>query len=212
MTHPSAVDTPRREGGRNRRGNSTREKILTAAAQFFRQRGFHATGIDDIGAAVGITGPGIYRHFESKHDLLAALMERAVARHEDIVRRALELSGSPLEALEAIVTYSAEALVENRDLSATYFQEIRNLAEKDRARLGRLQRLLIEEWVHMLSQVRPGLTDGEARLTVRAVGGLLNSLAFYHSDMDPARLQIILARMAMGALLAEYPPREDAGS
>jgi AcrR family transcriptional regulator len=191
-----------RDPAPTRRGHSRREKILAAAAELFRKRGFHGTGIDDIGAAVGITGPGVYRHFEGKHDLLAAIMERGIARHQVIVEEALATTSTPRKALERFVTLSARALVEDQDLTAIYFQEMRNLPADDRARLGRMQRLLIEEWVHVLSQVRPELGDEEARLTVRAVGGLMNSLAYYHSSLDPARLQELLAKMAMAALLA----------
>src|SRR3990172_3114367 len=40
-----------------------REAILDAATHLFSARGYADTGIDDIGAAVGITGPAVYRHF-----------------------------------------------------------------------------------------------------------------------------------------------------
>src|SRR3569833_1006145 len=43
-----------------------REQILSAAAELFAHHGFHGVGIDDIGAAVGISGPALYRHFRSK--------------------------------------------------------------------------------------------------------------------------------------------------
>ena len=57
-----------------------REQLLEAAAVLFAERGYHAVGIDDIGAAAGISGPGVYRHFAGKQALLAALCERALHR------------------------------------------------------------------------------------------------------------------------------------
>ena len=59
---------------------SRREMILDAAVALFRTEGFHGAGIDDIGAAAGISGPGVYRHFANKHALLVAMSERVVER------------------------------------------------------------------------------------------------------------------------------------
>jgi len=57
-----------------RRSTERRGQILTAAARLFRQRGFAGVGIDDIGTAVGVSGPAVYRYFPSKHALLAAIV------------------------------------------------------------------------------------------------------------------------------------------
>ncbi|MEV4863437.1 TetR/AcrR family transcriptional regulator [Streptomyces ossamyceticus] len=51
-----------------------REQILKEAARLFAERGFHGVGVDEIGAAVGISGPGLYRHFAGKDAMLAELL------------------------------------------------------------------------------------------------------------------------------------------
>ncbi|MEV7088563.1 TetR/AcrR family transcriptional regulator [Streptomyces sp. NPDC093085] len=51
-----------------------REQILQQAARLFAERGFHGVGVDEIGAAVGISGPGLYRHFAGKDAMLAELL------------------------------------------------------------------------------------------------------------------------------------------
>ena len=53
---------------------SRRDQILTAAAELFARHGFHGVGIDDIGAAVGISGPALYRHFRSKDAMLGEML------------------------------------------------------------------------------------------------------------------------------------------
>ena len=53
-----------------------REQILKEAARLFAERGFHGVGVDEIGAAVGISGPGLYRHFAGKDAMLAELLVR----------------------------------------------------------------------------------------------------------------------------------------
>src|SRR3954470_1711295 len=60
------------------RGRERRERLLNAAARLVAERGFHSVGIIEIGAAAGVTGSAIYRHFKSKGDLLVALFERVV--------------------------------------------------------------------------------------------------------------------------------------
>jgi AcrR family transcriptional regulator len=54
-----------------------RPLIEQAATRLFAERGFAATTVDDIAAAAGVTKPMVYRHYESKHELCIALLERA---------------------------------------------------------------------------------------------------------------------------------------
>src|SRR4051812_50158227 len=59
---------------------SRREQIRQPAAQLFAERGSRAVGVDDVGAAVGVTGPAIYRHFASKDAMLAEMLVRISER------------------------------------------------------------------------------------------------------------------------------------
>ena len=71
-----------------------RQAILDAATRLFSSRGYADTGIDDIGEAVGITGPAVYRHFTSKQELLVAVLERAVVHAESIAPGVRSEAGS----------------------------------------------------------------------------------------------------------------------
>jgi len=55
-----------------------REKIITAAAKLFREKGFDGIGVADLMKAAGLTHGGFYGHFSSKEDLMAQACERAV--------------------------------------------------------------------------------------------------------------------------------------
>jgi AcrR family transcriptional regulator len=81
-----------------------REQILAAAAELFAHRGFHGVGIDDIGAAVGISGPGVYRHFRNKDAVLGQMLvgisetllaggEQRVRAHADLPAGSAGVSG-----------------------------------------------------------------------------------------------------------------------
>ncbi len=68
----------RREGyphRRPRRGLRTRQQILDSSLRLFSQRGFASTTVRDIARAVGITDAAIYYHFNSKRELMEALVE-----------------------------------------------------------------------------------------------------------------------------------------
>ena len=64
-----------RDAKRTRRGPHTRKQILDASLRLFSERGFARTTVRDIARQAGITDAAIYYHFESKRDLLDALVE-----------------------------------------------------------------------------------------------------------------------------------------
>src|SRR5215207_7239218 len=57
-----------------------RERILDAAAQLFRERGFEGIGVADLMKEAGLTHGGFYGHFSSKEDLVAEACVRTSAR------------------------------------------------------------------------------------------------------------------------------------
>ena len=72
---------PPRQRGRSQSvaAEPTRERILSAAAQLFAEQGFASTSMPAIAALSGITAGAIYRHFESKAELLLEVVKRALA-------------------------------------------------------------------------------------------------------------------------------------
>ena len=63
--------------------------ILAAAAAMIADRGFHVTRLEDIGQAVGISGPGLYRYVSGKEDLLAQILVDISVRLVDGARAVL---------------------------------------------------------------------------------------------------------------------------
>ena len=61
-----------------------RERILDAAAQLFRERGFDGIGVADLMEAAGLTHGGFYGHFSSKEDLMAQACARALTRSLEV--------------------------------------------------------------------------------------------------------------------------------
>lgn len=177
-----------------------RERILQEAVELFRRDGFTDTGIDDIGAAAGITGPGVYRHFESKQQILEEATRQASER---VLRRAHEIveqGATPEEALERLADQLAGSVVESPALVAVLHRERRNLGRTARATMDRAYRLYVEEWVHAITQLRPDLDDGEARAAAHGILGIAFSVAQFDSGLDRERLATLLRTMILGAV------------
>jgi AcrR family transcriptional regulator len=78
---------------RTRRGAETAERILDAAEALFAERGYAATTLRDVAAAVGVQNPSLYNHFPSKEALYAAVLERGIRPVLDGLSRWVERSG-----------------------------------------------------------------------------------------------------------------------
>jgi len=84
----------------HRKGSVTRDRILDVAEAAILEKGFAATSIEEMIAAVGITKNGFFYHFRDKNELAKALLVRYVEREntlfDDLFRRADELDEDPL--------------------------------------------------------------------------------------------------------------------
>jgi AcrR family transcriptional regulator len=79
--------------------DARRAQLLASTARLFRRHGFNGVGIDDIGAAAGISGPAIYRYFSGKQALLAAILDSYLDRFEQQLDALRNGGGqSPLQA------------------------------------------------------------------------------------------------------------------
>jgi AcrR family transcriptional regulator len=99
-----------------RRGGDTRERILDAAEAAVLEKGFAATSIDELIAAVGITKSGFFYHFHDKGELAKALLVRYTEREDelfgDLFRRADELNEDPLHGFLVALKMMAELLAD----------------------------------------------------------------------------------------------------
>lgn len=171
-----------------------RERLLDAAAGLFASRGYHAVGIDDIGAAAGITGPGVYRHFPCKQALLEQLCDLAMTRL---------LQGAQQSAtLESLVDLHVMFAVDEHTLLGVWVREQRALSDDVRRSLRHRQRAYEQVWREVLERLRPDLSAAEAQVTVNCTLAMLNARALVDTAIPPERLAALLRGMALAALLS----------
>ena len=182
---------------------SRREQILRAAAQLFAERGSRAVGVDDVGAAVGVTGPAIYRHFASKDAMLAEMLlrisERLLAGASEQVAAA---GPDPAAQLRALVAFQVNFALDNPALITVQDRDLGSLPPADAATVRRLQRRYVEVWVDVLTRLRPEEGTDASRARAHAVFGLVNSTPHSAGRLPRPAMAALLAAMAEAAATA----------
>ncbi|MET0865402.1 MAG: DUF2087 domain-containing protein [Nakamurella sp.] len=186
------------------RGAARREAILTAAAQLFAERGYAAVGMDDIGAAAGVTGPAIYRHFGAKATVLTAVFDRvidAVAIDPDVSGEApADDDVDPAIQLRHLVQAYAAAVSSRRRLMAVFIREVHHLPPEDGELLVERQRVLVGRWRTLLAQAQPDWDTERVRTAVHGAFGMLNAVGTFASPLTDRELATQLGDLALAAL------------
>jgi len=182
-------------------GPSRREQILAAAAELFARHGFHGVGIDDIGSAVGISGPALYRHFRSKDAMLGEMLTSISEHLLTDGQSRVDEAADPVAALDELIRFQIGFALDNPALITVQERNLGNLTDPDRRRVRALQRRYVEVWVSTIRAVVGGVSEPAARTAAHAVFGLLNSTP-HSRHLDRDQMAELLAGMAHGALAA----------
>lgn len=206
MPASASPPTERHQPNRRSRMKSDRRSLLIAAAErLIAERGFTAVRLEDIGAAAGVSGPAIYRHFPNKEALLVELLvgisTRLLAGGKAVVARAPD----PASALDGLIEFHLDFALTESDLIRIQDRDLTHLPATAERQVRRAQRQYVEIWVGALRELNPGVDEAEARLMAHAAFGLLNSTP--HSirpagarPTGPSRSRDILHAMTAAAL------------
>ncbi|ASR02193.1 TetR/AcrR family transcriptional regulator [Gordonia rubripertincta] len=196
-------DVPRPPTRRTQAKAARRAELLTAAARQMAERGFAAVRLEDIGRAVGISGPAMYRHFSSKTELLDEMLVDISQRLYDGGAEVVDRGGPPSETLLALIGFHIDVLVTKPDLIVVQDRDLSSMTPEANHRVRLLQRRYVERWVDVViaiyEQEGRTLDRAAARVRVHATFGLLNSsprLPAY----DESELRRLLTAMALAAL------------
>lgn len=177
-----------------------RQQLLEAGARLIADRGFPGMRLDDLGAAAGISGPAVYRHFPNKEALLVELLVGISQRLLDGGRAVAEQSDSPAVALGALVDFHLDFALGEPELIRIQDRDLENLPEAARRQVRRTQRQYVEIWVTVLCDLHPDLAEAAARVQAHATFGLINSTPHSAPAALATRARPILRRMALDAL------------
>ena len=163
----------------------TREDILDAAAQVFRQKGFHGASMSAIADAVNLQKASLYHHVTSKQEILLALLDRALVMLIDYIGG---IASQPLpadEKLRQMIRGYLKSLADNPDLTSVLLFEHRSLDKKSHTRHVPQRDAFEAIWRDVLNEgVRTKVFDlKDTGLAARALMGVMNwTLTWYRSE------------------------------
>lgn len=179
--------------------------ILTAALNCFVEHGYHGTSTRVLAAAAGLSVPGLYHHYASKHDILVDLMQRAM---RDLYHRSLAATADTPQGRERFIRH-IECLTlfhaHRQQLAFIAASEIRSLSPEARGRhisSRDQQQALLEEIV--TQGVRSGdFVVDDVKSTTRALITMCTGVAeWYRLDRGPLNPDQLAERYTAIALRA----------
>jgi len=185
-TSPSASPRGGKSGGGPRRGRPgyDLESLLAVAVTVFNERGYDGTSMEDLSRRLGISKSSIYYHVDSKEDLLALALDRAL---DGLFRVADEVRAGPDPAivrLERLVRGSVDVLADRLPY-VTLLLRARGNTSTERTALARRREFdqIVADLVAEAERdgdIRP---DVDPAITARLLFGLVNSLVeWYRPD------------------------------
>jgi AcrR family transcriptional regulator len=165
----------------------TRDDILDAAAQVFRQKGFHGASMSDIAASVNVQKASLYHHVKSKQEILLALLDRALMMLTDHIAALVAQEIPADQKLRQMIRAYLSTLAENTDLTAVLLFEHRSLDKKSHARHVPQRDKFEGLWRDVFNEgVRAKIFNcKDTDMAVRALMGVMNwTLTWYRPEGD----------------------------
>lgn len=197
--HPGPPDAPNR---RSQLKSDRRLQLLSAAERLFAERGFLAVRLEDIGAAAGVSGPAIYRHFPNKESLLVELLVGISTRLLAGAREVRASSADAAAALEHLIDFHLDFAFGEPDLIRIQDRDLAHVPETAARQVRKAQRQYVEVWVGVLRELNPKLAEADARLAAHAVFGLLNSTPHSMKSSESSRTKPAATARSRAAMRA----------
>lgn len=165
------------------RGGTRRDEILATAAELFSTKGYSATAMSEIAAALDIQKASLYHHVRAKETLLYELSIESMRHMIDAATSASELA--PLPRLQAIIERHIHALISDQSKHATALTELRSLSPQQRAQVIELRDRydrIIDEAIRSAQVTNNLWPDIPTKLLRLALLGMLNWTVFWYRD------------------------------
>jgi TetR/AcrR family transcriptional regulator, cholesterol catabolism regulator len=140
----------------------SRQEILRTAARLFQQRGYDATSMNDVAAALKLSKGGLYHHFQSKDEILYEIMNHAMEITQERVLNPVSGIAEPEERLRALIRLHIEVVLSPRDREITVMlHENHPLPPTLRKRINARKK----EYVHFLEKLIAEVQEKGPRVT-----------------------------------------------
>lgn len=157
-----------------------REEILLAALRAFRERGYHATTLDDIAARLDIRKTALYHYFPDKEAILYECHRESLGELDRILSEARRL-GTPRERVRHVIREHVRVMTDTLQGSPLAF-EVSSFSPRRRREIIAARDRYEQEVRRMLEQ---GIEDGtfrdlDAKVSAFAILGAINWIARWY--------------------------------
>lgn len=186
------------------RGGPRSEQIVRAATLLFQDLGYQNVSIDQIGSAVGLTGPAVYRHFKGKYALLVEALRTQVDLTQQLTDRAAGSGSTAQEVLDLFLDGLSD-LTANGDEATLWRREQRHLKEAERIEFQAQFRSNRDRLAAMILSANPEVTTHQAELLGFAVLTMYSNTPSIRGSLTPERLIAIQSALAKAIIGCNLP-------
>lgn len=164
---------------------ATRQAVLDSALRLFEKKGFHATSVQEIAAAAGVSKGAFYHHFDSKEDVLRLIHDEFADEQLADTTRLLETVDSPTEQLRETIRASVVSTARYRAHVTVFFQERRFMTDKS---FSAIKAKRDQSEARLVGIVERGIRLGEFRADLEpriVVFSLIGMIVWLHQWFRP---------------------------
>ena len=170
------------------------DQIMLNSARLFREKGYPATSIRNIGDSMGITSAALYYHFKNKDEVLLGIMRQGLTVVNDRVIESIASEADSLKKLKRAVQTHTKVSLSNRDFAAVLLRDVRHLKPESQALVIAARDAYEQVWSTLLENA---FNDGHLRKDVDLhllrlmIFGTLNQVTnWYQSSGEYSPAQI----------------------
>ena len=186
----------------------SRQEILRTAARLFQQRGYDATSMNDVAAALKLSKGGLYHHFQSKDEILFEIMNHAMDITEERVLGPVRGIANPEERLRTLIRLHIEVVLSPRDREITVMlHENHPLPPALRKRINGRKKEYIHFLENLIAEIQ-GSRRSAARVSPRAAAfallGMINWIYQWYKPEGELQVQNLVPQftdLLFGGLL-----------
>src|SRR3984885_7802162 len=186
----------------------SRQEILRTAARLFQQRGYDATSMNDVAAALKLSKGGLYHHFQSKDEILFEIMNHAMDITQQRVIDPVKRIADPEQRLRALIRLHIEVVLSPRDREITVMLHENHplpasLRKKINARKKEYVRFL-ENLIDEVQKSRRATGRVSPRAAAFALLGMINWIYQWYKPEGELQVQNLVPQftdLAFGGLL-----------
>lgn len=162
--------------GRPRAKNGRRPQLLEIARQVISKTGYGAASMRTIGEHAGVTAAAFYNHFESKDELLGAIVLESSERLIALLNTQVSQGGEPLQRLQNLIGAHIRFTCDNPEATQIVLEEARFLKAVDSAVAREKQRTILNIYCSCLTELQQQgkLSDGNPTLCAFNIIAVIN--------------------------------------